>query len=141
MVVSQTIERMVNICIKTNEAIYLYEDIGNEEEFGVLMLNEDIFDNPRLEQYVRIKDYCTNYLKELKRYYNPLFQSISENQSLNIDYNLVSKYFDVRPFLIYQYQADMYSFDDYIDFEQYGIDLLKKYRWYQFDGNNLLVEE
>lgn len=123
-----------------NPNIILYEDIGTAEEFGVIKFDINVFRSPNMEKYVDVKGYCNKHKKELKRYYYPLFNAMFITQKFEISYSSVIIYFDIIPFLEYQYLADMYSFDDFIDFEQYGKELLKSYKWYRFEGNNLYFE-
>ena len=132
---------MISICNKLINNIYVYKDIGTVEEFGVLKFNIDAFKSSGIKQYVNVKEYCTFYINELRHYYYPLCKAFFQNQEFIIEYDFIIKYFDIRPFLEYQYQVDMYSFDDYINFERYGEDLLKKYLWYKFENNNLYVKE
>lgn len=129
---------MTHICTRIKNNLYIYEDIHNEEEFGVIQISEKVFDRPDIAQFFNVEQYCFDYNKEMISYYRPVFYFVIKEE---VNYRSVIKYFDIKKFLKYRYRIDTYSFDEYFDYKIFGKKCLEEFLWYEFNDYGLIIEE
>ena len=126
------------ICIRIKNNLYLYEDIHNEKEFGMLQVSEKVFNREDIQLICDIEQYCLDYQEELISYYRPVFYRLIKEE---VNYVTIRKNFQVKEFLKYRYRTKPYSFDEYFDYYQFGKMCLEDFLWYEFKGSDLIVKE